>query len=314
MHAVIPFTGQVETEEQNTWIEAINTRSQLCRITPIDQLSENDKLAAEMAIVANPDPATLKQLQNLKWIQSLWAGVETIFASDIDSDIKVVRLTDPQLAESMAEAVLAWSLYLHRKMPQYRSQQNECRWNPLSLQLPEDCNISVFGLGKLGAKAVARLKLNGFTVRGWSRGEKAIDQVETFHGNSGLHQILPLTDVAVVLLPLTAQTENLFDATLLKQLPKGASVINFARGRIIVDSDLLAALDNDHIDHAVLDVFVQEPLPHDHAFWTHEKTTVLPHISAPTTIATAAAIAAGNIDRYITSGVIPDAADRSTGY
>ncbi len=314
MPAVIPFTGQVENHEQQEWIEAINKHSQLCTLAPIDQLSQADRLAADIAVVANPDPAKLKLLPNLKWIQSLWAGVETIFASDINPDINVVRLTDPQLADSMAEAVLAWSLYLHRDMPQYRRQQSKAQWRPLPLELPQDCNISVFGLGKLGTKAVIRLQENGFTVRGWSRSDKTINHVETFHGDCGLRQILPLTDIAVILLPLTPQTENLFDAALFQNLPKGSSVINFARGRVIVENDLLAALDNDHINHAVLDVFVQEPLPVEHTFWTHEKITVLPHISAPTTIATAAAIAAGNIDRYITSGVIPDAADRARGY
>ncbi len=314
MHSITPFIGQVSTQEQDEWIKVINTHSKNCKLAPIGQLSENEKQHAEMAVVANPDPTQLTLLPKLKWVQSLWAGVETIFAADIDPNIQVVRLTDPQLAESMAEATLAWSLYLHRNMPQYRAQQNQSMWAPLPLELPQNTNISVFGLGKLGSLAATRLQQNGFTVKGWSKSKKTIDHVETFHGNAGLTEILPHTNIAIILLPHTPHTENLFDEELLNQLPKGASIINFARGSIVVEQDLLKALDNEHLEHAVLDVFIQEPLATDHVFWSHKNVTVLPHISAPTTVATAAVIAADNIDLYMENGTIPQAADRALGY
>ena len=101
---------------------------------------------------------------------------------------------------------------------------------------------------------------------------------------------------------------------MLQQLPNGASLINFARGQIIVDDDLLTSLDSGHLDHAVLDVFRHEPLPETHRFWGHKAITVLPHISAPTTIATAAKLAAENIDNFLQNGVIPDSVNRTKGY
>jgi len=218
------------------------------------------------------------------------------------------------MAESMAEAVLAWTLYLHRKMPQYRALQSQKQWQQLSLSTPQECNVSLFGLGKLGSVAALRLKQNNFTVRGWSRNEKSLDGIQTFHGSNGFDSILALTDIAVILLPLTKDTTDLFNSNAFLTMPTGASVINFARGPVINESYLLEALTSQHLHHAVLDVFDEEPLPANHAFWTHPDVTVLPHISAPTTVSTAAAITAKNIDNYLASGDIPEAVDRNKGY
>ena len=314
MNAVIPFAGQIDTSERDQWIEAINASTELFRVTPIDNLEKADKNKTEVAIVANPDPSELSGLPQLKWLQSLWAGVDVLLASELQSNIQIVRLTDPQMAETMSEAVLAWCLYLHRNMPAYNKLQINREWRTLPLDMPQQCRISIFGLGKLGARAAQRLQQNNFTVQGWSRSHKSIDNIQTFAGEDGLQQILPLTDIAVVLLPRTADTENLFDASLLRQLPNGASIINFARGQIIVDDDLLDSLDNGHLDHAVLDVFRHEPLPQTHRFWDHSAITMLPHISAPTTIETAAKLAAGNIDHFLLNGVIPESVSRTKGY
>ena len=78
-----------------------------------------------VAIVANPQPQDLRSLPQLRWVHSVWAGVERMLADSGDTDLKIVRLVDPQLADTMAEAVLAWTLYLHRDMPRYLSQQRQ---------------------------------------------------------------------------------------------------------------------------------------------------------------------------------------------
>lgn len=310
----IPFIGQVDDKEQSEWITAINERAANFSLLPLDSMPISARRKAPVAVVANPDPVTLNAMPNLKWVQSLWAGVEVLLGTDLNSSIAIVRMTDPQMAESMAEAVLAWSLYLHRKMPEYRTLQNTRQWQPLSLKAPQDCNISVFGLGKLGTQAALRLTQNQFSVRGWSNSNKTIEGVDTYHGEAGLHEILPQTDIAVLLLPLTQETRGIFNTTRLSLLADKASVINFARGPIIVESDLIDCLTNGHLDHAVLDVFNEEPLPANNALWSHPKVTVLPHISAPTTIATAADITTHNIEHYFASGSIPDSVDRERGY
>ena len=101
---------------------------------------------------------------------------------------------------------------------------------------------------------------------------------------------------------------------MLQTLPKGASLINFSRGALLVEKDLLTCLDEDALDHAVLDVFEHEPLPVNHAFWLHPKITVLPHISSPTNQQTAAGIVAQNIKDYFLDNIIPQSVDRTRGY
>lgn len=314
MQVDIPFIGKIATEELNDWTSAINSRTDKFKVKPIEAMQQEQLQKAEVAIVANPDPDKLKALTNLKWVQSLWAGVEGLLGSGFNPELTIVRLTDPQMAESMSEAVLAWTLYLHRKMPQYATQQSLQQWQQLSLSAPQECNVSVFGLGKLGTRAALRLKQNQFTVRGWSNSSKSIDGIETFHGTNGLDSILPVTDIAIILLPLTAETTSLFNKRCMNKLPAGASIINFARGPIVVQTDLLECLNSSQLDHAVLDVFNEEPLPQNNPLWKHPNVTVLPHISAPTTLSTAASIAAENIDNYLASGNIPESVDRSRGY
>lgn len=94
------------------------------------------------------------------------------------------------------------------------------------------------------------------------------------------------------LLPLTPRTEGILGARAFSQLPRGAGLINLARGRHLVEADLLAALETGQIDHAVLDVLVVEPAPAEHPFWTHERITLTPHVAAATDPASAALIAA----------------------
>lgn len=314
MPSIIPFLSQSDQGEQAAWVEALSRAMPAERIVPFAALSAAEREAATVAIVANPDPAEVAELPGLVWIQSLWAGVERIVHDLAGFDGTIVRLVDPELARTMAEAVLAWTLYLHRDMPAYAAAQRRKEWQPLNYVRPQERSIGLLGLGELGRAAAQALLQGGFTVRGWSRTPRSVNGVETFSGADGLAQMLAQTDILVCLLPLTPQTRGLVDARALALLPRGASLINFGRGAVVVIDDLLQRLDNGHIAHAVLDVFEKEPLPSDSRLWDHPGVTVLPHISAETNRETAAAIAAANIAAYREAGAIPKGIDRTLGY
>lgn len=314
MNTVVPFVAQSDEGDRRNWIAALGKAMPQYQIKRFEDMAEAERQAATVAIVADPDPADLAQMPNLTWIHSLWAGVERIVEElPVDGPV-IVRLEDPQMAKTMAEAVLAWTLYLHRDMPRYRRQQEERIWQEHALPLPSERTVGILGLGVLGRVAAARLLQQEFRVCGWSRSGTRMDGVDTFRGSDGLDEMLSLSDIVVVLMPLTEQTRGLMDSDRLSGMRKGASLINFARGPIIDTAALIDHLDRGHLDHAVLDVFDEEPLPKTHPLWSHPRVTVLPHISGPTNRTTASAIVADNIRTYFETGKMPPGVDRARGY
>ncbi|MEJ8472968.1 2-hydroxyacid dehydrogenase [Roseibium algae] len=312
---VLPLVARAEPDELSLWCEHLSQAlAPTHTVKLLAELSVDECQAAEVAIVANPDPKDLQSLPNLKWVQSLWAGVEHMAAELPQDGPAIVRMIDPQMANTMSEAVLAWTLYLHRDMPRYAKQQSTKIWREHALELPSDRTVTVLGLGNLGKRSALRLKANGFTVCGWSRSAKTIEGVETHSGADGLAKVLSKTDIAVLLMPLTDDTRGLINEQALAHMPKGASLINFARGPIIDDTALIAALDSGQINHAVLDVFASEPLSESNPYWSHPSVTVLPHISAPTIHSTAAKIVAENVAAFAQTGKVPESVDRQRGY
>lgn len=311
---MIPFISRAGQAEQAVWIEQLSIALPEEDIVLFSALSDEQKVDCDLAIVANPDPQDLLQLPNLVWVHSVWAGVERMVNELHKPSFSIVRLVDSELANTMSEAVLAWTLFLHRDMPFYAQQQRDKTWHQRPMVRAQERRVGVLGLGELGQVSATRLASNGFTVSGWSRREKMLAGVACYSGEQGLNQMLKQTDILVCLLPLTDQTKGLVNQEKLALLPKGASIINFARGPIIDDMALLAALDSQHVSHAVLDVFSEEPLPSDHDFWGDPNITVLPHISAPTNEVSASHIVAKAIRQYRLNGSMPVSVNLSLGY
>ncbi len=309
----IAFCHQLPPAEARAWREALSAADPALPIVEFAELSAAQRAGVEVALVANPDPATLNGLPGLRWVQSLWAGVDSLLPK-VPAAIPIVRMRDPGMIETMAEAVLTWTLYLHRELPQYLAQQARAEWRQRPLRVASERRVTLLGLGDMGTAAARRLLQQGFPVRGYRRAPAGATLVPCVYGETGLDALLAETDVLVLLLPLTDATRGLIDARRLAQLPAGASLINFARGALIDDTALLATLDTGHLDHAVLDVFAHEPLPPKHPYWHHPRVTVTPHVSAPTPKASAAPIAAANLRRYLDTGEIPAAVDRGRGY
>ncbi|PLY07083.1 MAG: glyoxylate/hydroxypyruvate reductase A [Arcobacter sp.] len=311
---MIPFVSDCDEESTLLWLRYLQDEMSEYDIVLFKNLSKSQKENADTAIVANPKPSDIFQLKNLKWVQSLWAGVEKLLLDIPYASFKIVRMIDPILAHTMADSVLAWTLYLHKNMPLYKKQQNQKIWKQHQELLPEEKNILVLGLGKLGLESVNKLRENGFCVLGWSRSKKEINGVITYHGEEGLHQALKNADIVVCLLPLTNQTINLLDKEKLNLLQPNTSIINFARGAIIDYDYLLEKLEKSELSHAVLDVFEKEPLDENSPLWNNENITILPHISAPTNMKSASKIASKNISDYYDKGTLPDFVDIKKGY
>jgi glyoxylate/hydroxypyruvate reductase A len=258
----IPFVSQSDPAAVASWLQALRAAMPEEEIIAFSELDEDQRAQCRVAIVANPDPAQLKLLPQLQWVHSVWAGVERLVADLGQSDLQITRLVDPRLAATMAEAVLAWTLYLHRDMPYYARQQQARQWQPLDYVLPEQRRVGILGLGALGSgcRRVAPGALPGDGLEPQCAQPAG---VQTYSGMDGLAQMLAQTDILVCLLPLTAQTRALLDAARLAMLPPQAQLINFARGPIIEDKRCAGARCR-QVRHAVLDVFATEPLPPGH--------------------------------------------------
>ncbi|MEY3435252.1 MAG: hypothetical protein RLZZ195_744, partial [Pseudomonadota bacterium] len=296
------------------WLKILKKKLPKERIVKFSNLKKSDYKKIDVAIVANPNPTEVKKLVNLKWIQSVWVGVEKLVESFKSEKVKIVRLVDPEMNRTMSEAVLSWVLYLHRDMHFYQVQQNKRVWKEADYIKPSKKIVSIIGLGELGSASAAKLIENGFNVCGWSRGKKNIKKVKSFTGELGLKNMLKQTDILVCLIPLTRKTKYLLNYKTLSYLKKGASIINFARGAIINAKDLVKHLNSGRIKHAVLDVFEQEPLPKTSILWKHKNVTVLPHISAHTDMDTASSIVSKNIKMYRLKNRIPKSVDMVRGY
>ena len=312
MLAPIAFVSKISEDAQKAWVKALQAVMPDEKIVLYNDIA--DRSLVDIAVVANPEVTELIHLPNLKWIQSLWSGVDQLIGLQALSNIPIVRMVDPQMSKIMAEAVLAWVLYLHRGMPTYAKQQQEKLWQQIPYIRAENRTIGLLGLGELGFAASEVLSNVGFKVLGWSRNEKEFENIETYIGTEGLTKILAKSDIIVCLLPLTLETRNLLNHATLPKMKRGSSLINFGRGELVRIDDLLDVLDKGHLSHAVLDVFNVEPLPEKSEIWEHPKITVLPHISAPSDMETSAKIVAQHIQNYRKHGAIPVSVNKAKGY
>ncbi|MDE3114200.1 MAG: glyoxylate/hydroxypyruvate reductase A [Pseudomonadota bacterium] len=270
----------------------------------------------DYAATFRPKPGFLKTLANVKVVFSLGAGVDGIVCDpDYPRQIPLVRFVDHTLARDLAQYVVMHVLIHHRAQRAFDAAQSRREWRQHPQFVPaEDRRVGILGLGEIGALTAARLRDLDFPVTGWSRTRKAVAGVASFAGLSELPKFLAGADILVCLLPLTAETRGILNAKTFAQLPKGAFVINAARGGHLIEPDLIAAIDSGHLCGAALDVFQTEPLPETSPLWAHPKITVTPHVAAITDpVAAASSIAAG-IAAHQRGDVLENVVDLARGY
>ena len=261
------------------------------------------------------DMMELRRYPNLKLIVSMGAGVDHLLRPPgPPPGIPVARLKDVLLTSAMAEWVLLNVLRFHRQDPEYRALQQRKEWLELSAPSTAERRIGILGIGELGSASARVLGSLGFPVMGWSRSAKTLPGVQTFHGADGLMAMAAQSDILICLLPLTPQTRGVLNAKLLSALPRGAYVINGARGGHMVAEDMLAALDSGHIAGAALDVFEPEPLPAESRFWSHPKVFLTPHAASITIPSSVAPQVVENILNMRAGRPLINLVDFSLGY
>ena len=260
-------------------------------------------------------PADLQsRFENLQVLFSTGAGVDQFDFSTLPPQLPVVRMVEPGIAQGMVEYVAHAVLDLHRDMPAYRRAQGQRQWRPLPVRSARERRVGVLGLGSLAQAVLAKLIAFDFDCAGWSRSRHHIAGVRCYAGNAELDTLLGRSDVLICLLPLTDDTRGVLNARLFSKLPPGASLVHVGRGAQLVASDLLQALDAEHLSEAVLDVTNPEPLPPDHAWWSHPKVRITPHIASMTQPQTAARAVIENLRRFARGEALVGLVDRARGY
>lgn len=300
------------------WVDALS------RALPQAQVkawAEGDA-PADYAVVWAPPPGFLQSQTRLKALLAMGAGIDKLLQLALPAGVPVIRLEDAGMAQQMVTYVCQGVLRYVRHMDVYAQQQQQGIWRPLPLGGGDDTpvRVGVLGLGALGAPVAQALRALGFEVHGWRRSapihsaSHALDGITQHTGPAGLSTCLQRSQVVVNMLPLTPHTQDLLNRATLMELPKGAYLINVARGAHVVDDDLLDLINEGHLSGALLDVFRTEPLPPQHPFWSHPRITVTPHISARTLVGPSVFQMASNLLALERGEPVQGQVDLSRGY
>ena len=304
------------SEKAQAWRDAVAAE---LREAQVDIWQTGSTQPADYAIGSTPPPQFFVEQPRLRAFLSIGAGVDHVLNNpNLPADLPVVRVEDAGMGEQMVDycryEVLRWM----QRRGEYAAQQAAGLWKPLPATFRGEWPVGVFGLGVLGRQVAKAFAGDGFPVNAFSRSNTASEpNVRLFSEAQGTDQFeafMQATRVLMILAPLTPETQNKFDRKALRMLPRGAYVINVARGGLIVDDALLELLDSGHLNGAALDVFHQEPLPRQHRFWTNPKVSITPHTAAVTPIVPAAKQIAEKIRRLASNQNVTGIVERRRGY
>jgi D-2-hydroxyacid dehydrogenase (NADP+) len=236
----------------------------------------------------------LLQAPKLAFIQSISAGTDQYDRAALMA--RGVRLASAAgvNANAVAEHAMALILALQRQLHTGRDHQRVQHWRPMiSNRSGREAEIAgktmvIVGMGRIGSRLARFAKAFDLRVIGVRRdltvgqgvaGQGDADEVV---GTSDLLKVLPRADIVVLACPLTAETERLIDATALRAMKQGAHLINVARGKVVDETAVIAALSEGHLEAAGLDVSFEEPLVAASPLWSMPNVLITPHTAGET--------------------------------
>ena len=262
----------------------------------------------------HPDFGLLPAFPNLKAMFSRSAGVESFINHPKRPKVPLGKVEPPGGDPMMTEYVVMHVLRFHRDMPAYQAAQAKREWRRVPITRPEQRRVGFLGFGMMAKAPALVLQSLGFKVSAWVRLPRQAAEVPLFHGRDQLEPFLNQTDIAVCLLPLTAETEGIFCARTFAMMPRGAMLVNVGRGKHVVDKDLIAALDSGQLSYAALDALWPEPLPPESPLWLHPKVTIMPHVARRPTVAQLATEIVANIKSLKAGGRLLQEIDLTREY
>lgn len=220
----------------------------------------------------------LHKARNLKWIMVMSAGVEELPHEKILQRNILVTNSRGIHAIPMAEYTIAMMLHVARQTPKLMENQSKQVWERLRMEEIYSKTIGIVGTGAIGEEIARLAKAFRMTTLGYNRTGQNVKHFDEIYHSDQLEVMLSQADFVVSVLPGTKSTENLFGETQFKAMKDTAVFINIGRGLSVNEQDLVKALQEKIIHHAVLDVFKNEPLANDSPFWTLDNVTITPHL------------------------------------
>ncbi|XP_038076098.1 glyoxylate/hydroxypyruvate reductase A-like [Patiria miniata] len=283
----------------------------------VAQLQEAEILLTDPDLIGS----FFHQLPKTKWVQSTWAGIDSILKEvnpkDIPPPFMFTRL-GVGLRTSMAEYVIGQMIAHERHFYEMKKCQEQKEWKRRNYRVLGHLTLGIIGLGDIGEE-IARL-CKAFGMRIWGLGrrdlrpEERSKNVDEYRPLSGLAELLADCDYICNVLPQTPATDDLLSGDVLSSCTKQPVFINVGRGNVISDDTVLNALDKGWISHAILDVFRTEPLPASSPLWSSPKVTVTAHTAANTHPGAIIDIMEVNYDRYINGKPLQYQVDWKLGY
>lgn len=272
----------------------------------------------------NVDAALLDAAPQLEVISSVSVGVDNYALAELHKRGIVLCHTPDVLTETVADTVFAILMATQRRVVELSNLVREGNW---TRNIGEEFfgtdvhgkTLGILGFGRIG-QAVARRAALGFGMPVLYHSRRAVDlaaQAPELQGramHTPLDDLLARADIVLAMLPLTDATRGILNKTTLGALKRGGYLIHIARGGHLVEEDLIPLIDSGHLAGATLDVFQQEPLPGEHAFWRHPKITVTPHGSARTLRRESIAQIAGKIRAMQRGEAVAGVVEPERGY
>lgn len=282
----------------------------------------DQKIPAELAarcealVGWRPAPGLFTSMPKLRWVQSVTAGMDQwLAAPDLREQI-VLTCARGSHRVQMPENILAALFFLTKPFMACALDQRESRWTRRISEPLVGKTLGILGLGAVGQELARKADALELKVIGTKRSPAPIRHVTKVYPSEATDEVLGASDFVLLLLPPTPDTENFMNAKRFRAMRRSAYFLNFARGALIVDEDLIEAVRSRTIAGAVLDVFRKEPLPSDHPFWTTEGILVLPHIGGlhPQRDEAVAEVFIANARRFLAGEPLETVVDRKLGY
>jgi phosphoglycerate dehydrogenase-like enzyme len=309
------------TDSSAAYLDAIKAAGLAGRVAvdtlPRKEKPSADQLARTEALMAYVvPPGLLPAMPKLRWAQVMTAGVEEWLAlPDLPPRLTLTCARGTH-AESMPENIIGALLYVAKPYAAAVANQKRGTWVRTVAQPLTGQTLGILGLGVIGQRVARIASVLGMRVIGTRRRPEPVPDVAKVLPAERTPEVLAESDFVLLLLPATPETDNFINAGRLAMMKPGAWLLNFGRGHLVKDDELVAAVKAKKIAGAVLDVFRQEPLPAEHPFWTTEGIIVLPHIGGPHPQRDrfVARLFADNLGRFLEGKPLKEVVDRKAGY